>query len=226
MRQGSLAGVLICVLLLAAAPAYAHESLAPRLGTAPHALDAAAAADPAKGGSFGDPFEEPTIGGRLTGAKCITDENNVMVCKPAAGSVTVLASGKVLYWNALEGTERVKASIVAEYGAVALNDQTRLLDLSSSPFKWSMPSPSDGGANPDDYDSEAIIPGGDSEKNNNGALFCSDLTFLPDGRVLATGGTAYSLEPEVGNTGFGVSELEGLKNARIYDPKTNTWSRP
>src|SRR4051794_31019896 len=177
------------VALLATSPALAHESLAPRLGTAPRALDAAAAADPAQGGSFGDPFEEPTIGGRLTGAKCITDQNDVTICKPAAGSVTVLANGKVLYWNALEGTERVKASIVAEYGAVALNDQTRLLDLGTSPFKWSVPTPFDGGANPNGQDNQAIIPGGDSEKNNDGALFCSDLTFLPDGRVLATGGT-------------------------------------
>jgi hypothetical protein len=214
------------VLLMAAAPAFAHEEgLAPKLGPAPPALNAAEVSDPATGGSFGDPFEEPTIGGKLTGAKCITDANDVTICKPAAGSVTVLSSGKVLYWNALEGTERVKASIVAEYGAVALNDQTRLLDLSSSPFKWTVPSPADAGANPEDYDSEAIIPGGDSEKNNNGALFCSDLTALPDGRILATGGTAYYLEPEAGNTGLGVSELEGLKNARIYDPRTNTWSQ-
>jgi len=212
-------------LLLAAAPAYAHDALAPNLGPADTALDAGAAADPAKSGSFGYPFEEPTIAGKLTGAKCITDQNNVTVCKPAAGSVTVLANGKVLYWNALEGTERVKASIVAEYGAVALNDQTRLLDLRTAPFTWSVPAPADGGANPGGYDGEQYIPGGNSEKNNDGALFCSDLTFLPDGRVLATGGTAYYLEPEVGNTGLGVSELEGLRNARIYDPATNTWSQ-
>ncbi|MFL5867032.1 MAG: galactose oxidase, partial [Thermoleophilaceae bacterium] len=204
MRRGLLVGV-VAALLMAAAPAYAHDALAPNLGPADKALDAGAAADPAKSGSFGDPFEEPTIAGKLTGAKCITDQNNITVCKPAAGSVTVLANGKVLYWNALEGTERVKASIVAEYGAVALNDQTRLLDLSTTPFKWSVPAPADGGANPGGYDGEQYIPGGNSEKNNDGALFCSDLTFLPDGRVLATGGTAYYLEPEVGNTGLGVS---------------------
>ncbi|HEY1359616.1 MAG TPA: galactose oxidase-like domain-containing protein [Thermoleophilaceae bacterium] len=225
MRQGSLAGVVVGVLLMVAAPAYAHEQLAPKLGAAAPTLNASEVSDPAQGGNFGDPFEEPTIGGKLTGAKCITDENDVTICKPAAGSVTVLANGKVLYWNALEGTERVKASIVAEYGAVALNDQTRLLDLSTSPFKWTVPAPSDAGANPDGNDNEDIIPGGNSEKNNDGALFCSDLTFLPDGRVLATGGTSYYLEPEVGNTGLGVSELEGLKNARIYDPRTNTWSQ-
>src|SRR3954467_10707067 len=166
MRQGSLAGVVVAVLLLVAAPAYGHETLAPKLGAAAPTLNAAEVSNPADGGSFGDPFEEPTIGGKLTGAKCISDENDVTICKPAAGSVTVLANGKVLYWNALEGTERVKASIVAEYGAVALNDQTRLLDLGANPFKWSAPTPFDGGANPNGQDNQAIIRGGDSEKNN------------------------------------------------------------
>src|SRR3954447_1085026 len=175
MRQGSLAGVVVSVLLLVAAPAYAHETLAPKLGAAAPTLKAAEVSDPAQGGSFGDPFEEPTIGGKLTGAKCITDENDVTISKPAAGSVTVLASGKVLYWNALEGTERVKANIVAEYGNVAQNDQTRLLDLHTSPFTWKEPSPGDAGANPDGYDTGAIIPGGNRDKTNDGALFCSDL---------------------------------------------------
>src|SRR5439155_25082756 len=101
MRRGAFV-VGVTLLLAAATPARAHEALAPKLGAAAPTLRAAAVADPAKGGSFSDPFEEPTIGGQLTGAKCITDENNVTVCKPAAGSVTVLANGKVLYWNALE----------------------------------------------------------------------------------------------------------------------------
>ena len=148
------------------------------------------------------------------------------VCKPAAGSVTVLTSGKVLYWNALEGTERVQAHIVAEYGNVAQNDQTRVLDLRKSPFSWRRPTPVDAGANPGGYETGAIIPGGNRDTTNDGALFCSDLNFLADGRVLAAGGTAYYLDPEVGETGLGVSELEGLRNARIYDPKTNRGPRP
>jgi len=206
-----------------AAPAQAHEGDdAPKLGPPRPALKVADSS-PGSIGRFSAPFTEPTISGKPTGARCIKDKNNVTVCKPAAGSVSVLASGKVLYWNALEGTERIQASIVAEYGSVALNDQSRLLTVNGP--TWGFPKKNDGGANPDGYENDPLIPGGNSEKNNDGALFCSDLTFLPDGRVLAAGGTAYYQDPEVGNTGLGVVELEGLRNARIYDPKTNEWSQ-
>ena len=43
--------------------------------------------------------------------------------------------------------------------------------------------------------------------------------------MLAAGGTAYYQDPEIGDTGYGVVELEGLRNARIYDPATNRWSQ-
>ena len=43
--------------------------------------------------------------------------------------------------------------------------------------------------------------------------------------MLAVGGTAYYHDPEILNTGIGVVELEGLKNARIYDPATNRWTQ-
>jgi hypothetical protein len=41
--------------------------------------------------------------------------------------------------------------------------------------------------------------------------------------VLAVGGTAYYNEPSVPGTKYGVAELEGINNARIYDPVHNTW---
>lgn len=180
---------------------------------------------PAAIGRFSDPFEEPAIGGVLTGAKCITDGAGLRICKPAAGSVTVMPNGKVLYWNALEGTENVEISAVIEYGAVINNDQTRVLDLSGPQPAWSIPDPVDAGANPGGYNTGALFPGGNYEKFNDGALFCSDLNFLPDGRVLAIGGTAYYHDPRIPGTRFGISELEGLRNARVYDPATNRWSQ-
>ena len=225
MRERA-AAALVAALVLAgvSAPARADEgSSQTMLGPARAAVDPPSSA--AQGGRFSDPIAEPTIGGQLTDARCITDRNGTTVCKPAAGSVTVLASGKVLYWNALEGTERVQASIVAEYGSVALNDQSRTLDLRSGGSGWGVPRTNDGGANPDGHEDEPLIPGGNSETGNDGALFCSDLTFLPDGRVLAAGGTAYYHDPEIGDSGFGISELEGLRNARIYDPRTNEWTQ-
>ena len=225
MRERTFAALVVALVLAGiAAPSEAHEGATQTvLGPARAAVDPPDGA--AEGGRFSDPFAEPTIGGQLTDARCITDKEGVTVCKPTAGSVTVLASGKVLYWNALEGTERVQASIVAEYGAVALNDQSRTLDLLGSTPKWGFPKNNDGGANPDGYENEPIVPGGNGETNNDGALFCSDLTFLPDGRVLAAGGTAYYHDPEIGDSGFGISELEGLRNARIYDPRTNEWTQ-
>lgn len=175
-------------------------------------------------GSFGAPFTEPTLSdGRVTDQDCVSGDDGSKDCKPAAGTLNVLPSGKVLYWNALEGTENVKTSIVTEYGAKSINDQTRLLDL-AGPL-WSKPSPNDAGANPGGYQNDPLVPGGNTQTNNDGALFCSDQNYLPDGRILATGGTAYYFDPSVPGTDYGVVELEGLRNTRIYDPKTNTWAQ-
>lgn len=205
-----------------------HPADAGELGAPAAPVGGAAVEDPATGGRFSDPFQEPTIAGRLEGSTCITDSQNVTICKPAAGSVTLLENGKVLYWNALEGTERIQATILAEYGEVALNDQSRTLDLFSADSpKWGFPQVNDGGANPGGYEPEPLIPGlvQNEESSNDGALFCSDLSFLPDGRVLATGGTAYYSEPGVPGTNVGLTELEGLRNARIYDPETDRWEQ-
>jgi hypothetical protein len=185
-------------------------------------------ADPAQSGRFGKPFEEPKINGQDANTKCVTDADGAIHCKPAAGSLAIMPDGRILYWNALEGTERVKLSIVAEAGSTGiLNDQSRVLTLRGKGRRprWEQPSPVDAGANPDGHDNHEIFPGGNGETNNDGALFCSDLVFLPDGRVLATGGTSYYLDPEVADSGLGVSELEGLENTRIFDPETDTWTQ-
>lgn len=212
-------------LAFAATPALGHD--AERVVTGPPVGPLPVSADPAESGRFGAPFAEPTIEGQEANTKCVTLADGAIHCKPAAGSLAILPNGKVLYWNALEGTERIKLSIVAEAGSTGIiNDQTRVLDLKGeSAPRWEFPDPVDGGANPGGNDNHEIFPGGNSELDNDGALFCSDLVFLPDGRVLATGGTSYYLDPEVLDTGLGVSELEGLRNTRIFDPDTNTWTQ-
>jgi hypothetical protein len=215
-----------CICGVASPPlAGAHDE---SLAIGPPLPPVAVADDPARSGRFSKPFEEPTIDGQAANTKCITTAEGAIDCKPAAGSLAIMPDGRILYWNALEGTERVKLSIVAEAGSTGiLNDQTRVLTLRGhgrAP-RWQQPSPVDGGANPNGHDNHPIFPGGNSETNNDGALFCSDLVFLPDGRVLATGGTSYYEDPEVADTGLGVSELEGLENTRIFDPKTNTWTQ-
>jgi hypothetical protein len=235
MHAGSLGvAVALAVTFAAATTASAHDENPLRPPTAHEralfeahrsaaARQASVAADPALG-SFSAPFTEPTLNdGRTTDQDCVTNDDGSKTCKPAAGTMNVLPSGKILYWNALEGTENIKTSIVNEYGAKSVNDQTRLLDL-SGPL-WSKPAPNDAGANPDGYANDPLIPGGNTQTNNDGALFCSDQNYLPDGRIIATGGTAYYFDPSVPGTDYGVAELEGLRNTRIYDPKTNTWTQ-
>lgn len=150
-------------------------------------------------------------------------------CKPAAGSVAVLGDGRVLYFNALEGTERVEYSIFFEAGHALQNDQTRVLALNGDRATWTLPTPNDAGAeNPDPETlTGGLIDNENSElRDNDGALFCSDLATIADGRILAVGGTDYYNEPGTDiPIPFGVSELEGLRNARLFDPATDTWTQ-
>ena len=46
-----------------------------------------------------------------------------------AMAVAVLSSGKVLFWDGLEGMNRVQYNVVAEFGDVAQDDQSRLADF-------------------------------------------------------------------------------------------------
>jgi hypothetical protein len=173
-------------------------------------------------GRFGEPFSEQSIGHHRTKERCITDHHGNKVCKPAAGAMAILANGRILYWNALEGTENVKNGVAAEFGKVSVNDQTRVLRLSRR--KWSQPRAVDGGANPNGYETEPLIePLSSTETYNDGALFCTDLAQLPDGRILAAGGTAYYNDPGQDALSYGVVELEGLRNTRAYNPRTNKW---
>jgi hypothetical protein len=151
-------------------------------------------------------------------------------CKPTAASVALLPDNRVLYFNALEGTENVEFSIVSEGGQVILNDQTRLLNMSEAEAQWTMPTPFDGGA---DEEAQCLIPGcllntdADEEIQNSGALFCADLIHLADGGVMAVGGTNYFFEPgfeiPVAEGTLGVVELQGLRSSRIFDATSNSW---
>ena len=150
-------------------------------------------------------------------------------CKPTAASVALLNDGRVLYFNALEGTENAEFSIVAEAGQIVVNDQTRVLSMNGRTASWLMPSPFDGGA---DEEADCLLPGclGNTDANdpvqNSGSLFCSDLEQLPDGRIIAVGGTNYYFEPGISAPiPVGVVELEGLKSSRIFNPKTNEWTQ-
>jgi len=152
-------------------------------------------------------------------------------CPPAAMAAAVLANGKVLFWDGLEGMNNVDASVVAEFGDVAQNDQSRVATFTGGGASFTTPGnqAADGNgtlAEPPN----PLIPGGPGivdSPGNNYDLFCSPLVQLADGTVMAAGGTGYYLEPGVTDptTGksYGVSELQGLKATRIFDPATNSW---
>src|SRR5438067_12616913 len=53
-------------------------------------------------------------------------------CAPAAMAAAVLANGKVMFWDGLEGMNKVDLSVVAEFGDVAQNDQSRVVDFSDN----------------------------------------------------------------------------------------------
>lgn len=209
-----------------------------------------------------------------TEEKCVTDDEGDLRCKPAGGSIALLPNNSFIYFNALEGTENVEASIVAEFGYVSVNDQTRILSLGGagpedSP-KWQRPAPLRGGGNLDGNESTTLLPPGiiDDSGNtaaNDAALFCADLIQLADGRIMATGGTDYFTEPSLSGSedrlrtvfpaledatllsdalgaidgevplppvgaisvpdDLGVVELEGVKNARIFNGETGQWEQ-
>ena len=49
------------------------------------------ACSPQQCGSFAAPFVEPTIAGTTTSEKCLTGADGELVCKPAAGTLALLA---------------------------------------------------------------------------------------------------------------------------------------
>lgn len=185
-------------------------------------------------GFFSEPFAEPTIqvdGEQVaTSDRCIVDASGSLQCKPTAGTIAVLGDGRFVYLNALEGTENAELAVIAQFGEVSVNDQSRVMTLDENDqASWVKPSPIDGGANPDGNDSTTLTDGlldtADNTTQNDGALFCADVVFLSDGRMMAVGGTDYYSEPGVDGLPVGVVELEGLKASRIFDPATNTWTQ-
>lgn len=180
---------------------------------------------PEQVGRFLPPFEDtrPSEGPQA----CRTDADGRKLCKPAGATVVALENGKVLYWDALEGTENVDISGVIEYGKKQRNARTRTIDLSGGTPVFATPTPQDGGANPNgNPDAEPLpLPNTAGDGVNDGDLFCSDQVQLADGRVLAAGGTDWYNDPSIPGTDFGIAELAGLKNARIFDPATNRWTQ-
>jgi hypothetical protein len=197
--------------------------------------------DPAVGGSFSAPFAPP-------GTNCPNETEGSppgtptegppagrtaadITCKPAAVNVVVLPNGKVLYWDGLEGEEDVQYSVVAEFGDKAVEDQSRVLSLDladPASSSWATPTPATGGAV---GGAQYLVPNApgplaavlNDPGQSPGALFCSDQVILDNGLVLTPGGTQYYAEPRIPDTPYGVAELQGIPDTRLFDPSTDTW---
>src|SRR4051794_15767005 len=68
-------------------------------------------------------------------------------CPPAAMAVAVLPTGKVLFWDGLEGMNKVQYNVVAEFGDVAQNDQSRVADFTARNVTFATPGNQAGDAN-------------------------------------------------------------------------------
>ena len=208
MRPRTPASLLALALLTTGAPALLLAGPASALE----------ASDPSVTGRFSAPFEE-------AGERCTTTPDGEQQCKPAAGSVVALPNGKIVYWDALDSIQEAQVNAVAQFGTDARNDMARVLDLRGPTPVWTRSDPNPA-SNPGGREG-SYLPGGlynDDETRNDGDLFCSDQVFLADGTVLDVGGTHYYQEPGVpGQPEYGVVELEGLTNSRLYDGESNTW---
>lgn len=78
------------------------------------------------------------------------------------------------------------------------------------------------------FPSDPVAPPDDPVANDSD-MFCSDLTHLPDGRILVAGGsdfyaTAGGVPEDVpGFGGMGLGEIEGTRTTQIFDPATGEW---
>ena len=71
----------------------------------------------------------------------------------------------------------------------------------------------------------------DDPQANDEEMFCADLAGLADGRVLIAGGIDWYNEPDLMNTekgdpaNVGFIELSGLRNSRVFDPATDSFTQ-
>src|SRR2546421_193941 len=176
--------------------------------------------EPAQVGRFLPPFEDMRSSEGQNA--CHTDADGRQLCKPAGATVVALANGKVLYWDALEGTENVQLSIVLEFAKQARNDRSRTIDLSGPQPVFGTPNPADAGANPGGYSGNPLpvpslpLPSGNGDTTvNDGDLFCAD-------QVQLASGVSKLLKPVYPGRPF--DSGTNVKQLELYDPATGQWS--
>jgi hypothetical protein len=172
------------------------------VGIPPGPFDAGISTDPRIVGRWSAPFweggEEPYDPASKEKAKKY----------PVGAAVSVLPDGRVLYWNALEGSENADAWIAnADFTLADENARVRILDVGSGTPSWST-SKLERGTTDLAFDT----PTGPSQD-----LFCSDQKLLHDGTVLVAGGTEWKADLSSPQD----SDAHGLRDTRIFDPTTD-----
>lgn len=220
------------------------------LALSPAAAQQDPAVSPSVGGAFSEPFvEDPGQ------PRCEENEDGYIVCKPVAVSMVALRDGRTLFWNGLEGFENINLNTTGEASEASRNSRARLLDLRSGTPVYSSPTPEDGavGGEQKRVDHEQAGPTGalgmpgkpgdglvgstvgqvapgsssappDDPEANDRDMFCAYQVHLADGRVLIMGGTDWYMEPNLPGE-YGVTELDGLEEARLFDPATDAFTQ-
>ena len=134
-------------------------------------------------------------------------------------------NGKILYWNALEGTERHRAHArhrLRQRGPQRPDPRARL-SAHAVPVERAGRRPTPGPTPA--ATATRSFPGGNGETNNDGALSARTTPSCPTGACSPPAAPPTTRTRRSRDTGIGVVELEGLRNTRIYDPATNRWSQ-
>ena len=139
-------------------------------------------------GRWSVPFEE----GGLETPTCAAQNEGELVCKPVAQAMGVLPSGRIFYFNGLEGQENVDRGVPTGRSVKMRDSASRLLDLRSGEPVWSIPAgPQGGGTN------DGIKPGGSTADEAARAPGIAGVPGRPgDGLVGSAAGLAGAPEQE------------------------------
>ncbi len=115
-----------------------------------------------------------------------------------AVNLVLLADGRLLYWSGVEANDDDGPTQQTFFTTYPMSGESRILTFTDDGVEILEP--------------ENAMGDGDD-------LFCSGQTMLPDGRILTAGGTHWhdaSTDHQL--------ILDGIPDARIFDPTTNTWT--
>ncbi len=165
----------------------------------------ARAEDPILVGRWSEPFWE---GGALAYDPPSAEKSRLF---PTAASAVALPDGRLLYWNALEGSENGDLWVGRSDGTAAIeNSRTRILDLRSDDPRWTIPTRERG------VTDDARDQGPYATKD----YFCGDQKLLYDGTLLIAGGSEWRFDMQRDPTG---SDVYGDDEARVFDPTTDSF---